>query len=263
MSIERIESRASRALAHPDLAWLLDDLPSGYKNNPKAISALLVAAADADPAFASSPAYKAAHAALVPLGEARDLRDRLAAAWHNPRIRAEVGEARLAAAWRDPESAFRELIQRSAAGGLSPALDAALNTLGEYREFARANGQALPQPSEAPIPSDVGKVESELAELRTKSVNGNITKAEDARLNQLYEARVARENTDAAAEIAAHAKALGMRDRPAGEYRSLIEKSVTGKLTAEEDSRLTQLSGARAIEQGLVTQDDLDAETTE
>ena len=70
-------------------------------------------------------------------------------------------------------------------------------------------------------------------------------------------------DTGAAAEIAAHAKALGMRDRPAGEYRALIDKSLDGKLSPAENDRLDQLSGARAVEQGLVTQDDLDAETTE
>lgn len=37
-------------------------------------------------------------------------------------------------------------------------------------------------------------IEDEIAELRTKSVDGKITKAEDARLNDLYAARVAREN---------------------------------------------------------------------
>jgi hypothetical protein len=36
-------------------------------------------------------------------------------------------------------------------------------------------------------------IDDEIAELRTKSVTGKITKAEDARLNQLYEARIARE----------------------------------------------------------------------
>jgi hypothetical protein len=113
------------------------------------------------------------------------------------------------------------------------------------------------------LPTNAGKAEGELAALRTKSVNGNITKAEDARLNQLYEARIAREDTGAAAEIAAHAKALGMRDRPAADYRALIDKSLAGTLTPSENDRLNEMSGARAVEQGLVTQDDLDAETTE
>jgi hypothetical protein len=60
--------------------------------------------------------------------------------------------------------------------------------------------------------------------------------------------------------LAAHRKALGIPAKPAGEFERLIGKSVGAALTPAEDSRLNQLSGERAIEQGLVTQDDLDAE---
>jgi hypothetical protein len=51
-----------------------------------------------------------------------------------------------------------------------------------------------------------------------------------------------------------------MPERP-DQYRSLIDKSLNGKLTPEKDARLTEMSGERAVAQGLVTQDDLDAET--
>jgi hypothetical protein len=148
MSIDRIEQRASRALAHPDLAWLLDDLPNGYKNNPKAISALLVAAAAADPAFAESQPYRDAHAALVPAVAARTLRDQVSELYWSPEIRAKFGTARVAAAFRDPATAYRELIQQSAAGGLSPHLDKALNVIGEVRQFASEHGIAEPVPAE-------------------------------------------------------------------------------------------------------------------
>jgi hypothetical protein len=260
MSIAKIEANARRALDNPALRWLLSDLPPAYADNPAALRALLTAAAEQDPKFSDSAAYHAAHSALAELQQTRDLRDEVARLYHDPKIRAEFGDARVEAAWRDPAAAYHELIQQSAAGGLSPELDRALDVIGEVRQFASEHGIAEPVPAEVPLPTNAGKAEGELAALRTKSVSGTLTKAEDARLTKLYEARIAREDTGAVEELAAHRKALGIPAKPAGEFERLIGKSVGGALTPAEDSRLNQLSGERAIEQGLVTQDDLDAE---
>jgi hypothetical protein len=261
VSIDRIEQRARSALGHKDLAWIMANVPREYRDNPAVIRSFLVTAAEGWQEFADSAVYHSAHSALAELQQTRDLRDQVAAIYWDPKIRAEFGEARVEAAFRDPATAYHELIQQSAAGGLSPHLDKALDVIGEVRQFASEHGIAEPVPAEVPLPNDVGKAEAEIKSLVGKSVSGRLSAAEDARLTKLYEARIAREDTGAAAEIAAHAKSLGMRDRPAGEFERLIGKSVGGKLSPAENDRLDQLSGARAVEQGLVTQDDLDAET--
>ena len=260
MSLDKIEANARRALGHKDLAWIMANIPREYRDDAKVVRSFLTGVAEVWPEFADSAPYASAHSALHELEQARGLRDEVARLYHDPKIRAEFGEARVEAAFRDPATAYRELIQRSATGGLSPSLDRALDVIGEVRQFQSEHGIAEAPRTEAPIPGDVGKAEAEIKALRGKSIDGTLTKAEDARLTQLYEARVAREDSGAAAEIAAHAKALGLRDRPAGEYHSLIDKSLAGKLSPAENDRLNQLSGERAIEQGLVTQDDLDAE---
>jgi hypothetical protein len=263
MSIDKIEANARRALGHKDLAWIMANIPREYRDDAKVVRSFLTGVAEVWPEFADSAAYHSAHSALAELQQTRDLRDTVARLYHDPKLRAQVGEARVEAAFRDPATAYRELIQQSAAGRLSPELDRALDVIGEVRQFASEHGIAEPAPAEVPLPTNAGKAESELAALRSKSVAGTLTKAEDQRLTQLYEARIAREDTGAAEELAAHRKALGMPAKPAGEFERLIGKSVGGKLSPAENDRLNQLSGERAVQQGLVTQDDLDAETTE
>jgi hypothetical protein len=262
MSLAKIEANARRALGHKDLAWIVAHVPREYRDNPKVIRSFLVTAAEGWAEFADSAAYHSAHSALAELQQVRDLRDQIAAVYWDPKIRAEFGEARVEAAFRDPETAYHELIQQSVAGRLSPELDRALNVIGEVRQFASEHGIAEPAPAEVPIPGDAGKAEAEIKALRGKSIDGTLSRAEDARLTKLYEARIAREDSGAAAELAAHRKALGIPAKP-DQYRSLIDKSLNGKLTPEEDARLTEMSGDRAVAQGLITQDDLDAETTE
>jgi type VI protein secretion system component VasK len=251
MSIAKIEANARRALGHKDLQWLVSDLPAGYADNPAALRALLVAAGQQDPKFSDSAAYHAAHSALAELQQTRDLRDTVARLYHDPKLRAQVGDDKVEAAWRNPEMARQFLIQRSVTTGLSPELDLALNVIGEARQFASEQGIAEPAPAAVPIPTDSTKRETEIATLRTKSVGGTLSKAEDARLNQLYEARIGRETGAEAAAPRQDGK------KPAGEFERLIGKSVGGKLSPAEDSRLNELSQARAVEQGLVDIDDL------
>ena len=51
-----------------------------------------------------------------------------------------------------------------------------------------------------------------------------------------------------------------MRSRPTGEFARLLEKSIgRGGLSSEEHARMIEMSGQRAVEQGLVSQEDLDA----
>src|SRR6202043_378965 len=148
---------------HKSLQWVMAHVPREYRDNPAVIRSFLTTAANGDPSFADDPAYHAAHASLAELQGARDLRDEVARLYHDPKIRAEFGEARVEAALRDPATAYRDLIQRSATGGLSASLDRALDVLGEVRQFASEHGIAEPAPAEVPIPAAPGKAESDLA----------------------------------------------------------------------------------------------------
>jgi hypothetical protein len=71
--------------------------------------------------------------------------------------------------------------------------------------------------------------------------------------------RLAAQQPGASEELALHRKALGIPDKP-DEYKALIGKSLDGKLSPAEHARLIEMSGQRAVEQGLATQDDIDAE---
>src|SRR6202043_319552 len=150
---------------HKSLQWVMAHVPREYRDNPAVIRSFLTTAANGDPSFADDPAYHAAHASLAELQGARDLRDEVARLYHDPKIRAEFGEARVEAAFRDPATAYRELIQRSATGGLSPSLDRALDVIGEVRQFQSEHGIAEAPRTEAPIPGDVGKAEAEIKSL--------------------------------------------------------------------------------------------------
>src|SRR5262249_30818872 len=88
-------------------------------------------------------------------------------------------------------------------------------------------------------------IDAEIKALVNKSAAGKLSQAEDARLNRLYETRVARD------EAQGPPRQQPVR-APAGEFDRLIQKSVSGRLSAAEDARLNQLSQARAVEQGLV-----------
>ncbi|HYU13851.1 MAG TPA: hypothetical protein VEK82_14835 [Stellaceae bacterium] len=237
------DDRARAALRHPDLAWVMNELPPEYRDNPAVIRHLMTVAANASPEFARSPAYHAAAAATSDLGRERDFRDRVARAYYDPKIRAKFGAARVEAAWADPEAALAELRSMSVAGGLSPALNEALDVIYEARQFATETGGTLsgPPPAVAPIPSDPATADAERAALVEKSVSGQLSKAENTRLNQLYEAQVTRET---GAPLPA--------DKPAAqsERARLVSKSVAGKLNSAEDARLTQLYEAKVIADG-------------
>jgi hypothetical protein len=138
----------------------------------------------------------------------------------------------------------------------------------EAQEWMETNGVAEPVAAAEPMPVTAAALQGEISALRAKSVAGTISKAEDARLDRLYAARIAAEDTRAMPELhedateeekASHRKALGIKDAPnkPDEFRSLISRSVSGKLTPDQDRRLNELSQARAVEQGLVDTDDL------
>ena len=238
----KLEANAAEALRHRDLAWVMAEVPAGYRDNPAVIAKLLAVAAEADPSFAQSPAYHAAHAAATELGAERTLRDRMAAAYWNPEIRARFGEARVEAAWRDPETALVELRNLSVAGGLSPALNTALDTLYEVRQYATENNLSMgAAPAAAPIPTDPATADAERAALVQKSISGALSKAEDARLNALYEVQAAR---DAGAPLPSDKPA------PPSERAALVQKSIAGKLSPDENARLDSLYVAEAIASG-------------
>jgi hypothetical protein len=244
--IDDLSTRARQALAHPRLRHLMALIPSEDRGDPRALALWLSTAASFDPRGASSQAYKDVFSAVQAWGEARDLNDRVSRAYHNPKLRAEIGVERIEAAMRDPETAYAELIERSAAGGLSPALDEALNMLGEVRQFVTERGGEMPPPAVAPIPTDAVGRETEIQRLIAKSVAGELTKAEDQRLDELFEAQ-----TDDA-EAAAATRTAAAPD----EFDRLVQRSISGELTPEDDARLNHLAGARAIEAGLVPEDD-------
>jgi hypothetical protein len=58
-----LEQRARHALAHKDIKFIFDDLPAGYRDNPKALRELLIGVVEGH-RLASSSAYKEAHAAF-------------------------------------------------------------------------------------------------------------------------------------------------------------------------------------------------------
>jgi hypothetical protein len=257
--------RARQAMQHRDISWIFastSSLPKEYRDNPAVLRSLMRSAVEGDPSLSNTSAFQDAYGALHEAERVSNLRDTIGRLANDPKVQLAASDrgidwylARPAAireALRDPKIAAQL--------GVNLAHEIGVATI-ESQQFMEANGIVEPAPAEVPLPTNASKAESELADLRRKSVTKGLSKAEDARLAALYEARVARDGDAASEEMAAHAKALGMRDRPAGEYGSLIEKSVTGKLTPDEDARLTEMSGARAVAQGLVTQDDLDAET--
>jgi hypothetical protein len=241
-------------------------IPRADHNDPRALSGWLTAAALEDPAGARRPGFLAADAALQELNSALDLQSRIATVFHDPKLRAEVGVERIEAALRDPEGAYAELIQKSAAGKLSPQLNEALNVLGEAREFARENGAEWTAAPPPPIPSDSTARETEIAALNLKSINRAITPAERERQLQLYEQRLAGESAaetepKTAGRPRDGAGRFQQPDKPSGEYARLLEKSIgRGGLSATERSRMLTLAADWAIASGQVSADDVQAE---
>ena len=275
MALDKLEQQFRRAFAHPMFDELRALIPKEDQNDPKALAQWLTFAAEADPKGARRPGFHAAHAALHELNSAHDLQDRIGAIYWDPKLRAEVGEERIEAALRDPAGAYAELLERSVSGRLSPQLREAFKVLGEVRQFVTDNGGEWTS-APAPLPTDATGRETAIVELNKKAVSGRLSEAERDRLEALYRSRLsggnaaeaedarlaalAREGAATPAELASHAKALGMRSRPTGEFARLLEKSIgPGGLSADERSRMLEMSGQRAVEQGLATQEDLDA----
>jgi hypothetical protein len=72
MALDKIEANARHAMKHPDVAFIFEGLPKGYRNNPALLRQLLMGVVEGHP-LADSAAYKAVHAALSEVQGARDL----------------------------------------------------------------------------------------------------------------------------------------------------------------------------------------------
>jgi len=250
------------ALGHRQFNKLRALIPPEDHDDARKLLSWFITAASFDPKGADTPAYREAHAALHGLVAAQDLGNRAARLYHDPKIRAEFGDAAVEAFWRNPDTAYEMLIERGSTGKLPPHLSEALSVIGEVRSFSAEQGIAEPAASSQQERLPVGAAaESEWKSLIAKSAVGRISQAEETRLTRLAEARVAAGDRATAAELAAHAKALGMPARPAGEFQSLIDKSIDDQLSESETARMTQLAGQRAVEQGQITSDQLQEES--
>jgi hypothetical protein len=272
MAIDRLEQAARQAMAHPDVAPIFEGLPKSYQNNPGALRRLLIAVAEGHP-VSQSPAYKAAHAALAQVEETRALQDKIGELYHDAKIQRAAGDKGIDWYLAHPEAIKEALRDPKIADMLGANLVERIGTtVIETRLFREEHG--IPDAPEAPaepIPAAAGgKLESEIASLRSKSVGGTISNAESIRLDQLYAARIAAEEAGAMPELhqdataeerASHRKALGLRPDPGDEYRQLIGKSLDRTITVAENARLNQLSGEKAVQSGAITAEDLAAET--
>jgi hypothetical protein len=253
--IDKLRTTAKQALEHPMFRDLFTHIPKAEQNDPQAMKAWLRAAAEIDPKGSDRAPYKSAYAALDNWVQAEDFSSRVAALANSPALRAEFGAERIEAALKDPAAAREELRALSATGKLSKQADRALGLLYEAQEFSRQYDIPESPRVETPMPVNGAALQGEIDALRGKSINGTISKAEDARLDRLYEQRLAKLPEGATdEEKASHRKALGIPEKPArpDEYRTLISRSVAGKLTPEENSRLDRLSEARAVADGLM-----------
>ena len=87
----------------------------------------------------------------------------------------------------------------------------------------------------SPLPSSTTGRESEREALIKKSVSGKLTAAEEARLQELYEARLS--NTAPPPP--------SVRTTSETDYQKLIKKSIGNGLSAAENERLHELAESR------------------
>jgi hypothetical protein len=251
--MRQLEDRYNRALAHPKIKWLTNLIPAQLRDHPHIVLSIISAAiAQGDPKLADDAAMNSLDAAARSLMAGRDLSNRIATAYHDPEIRAQMRHPP-ETYWTRPDIAYRELIDLSVAKPdvfkKYPILDQALNAVGEAQVFHEEHG--LPAPAQAapvtrPIP--VGAtLDAEIGELVKKAVTTKLSKAEDARLDELYGARMARQ--EAAADKPAPVSGSEQR------YRDLIKRSLGPEgLTAADQTQLDALISAR-IERDYGTQE--------
>jgi hypothetical protein len=250
--LDRLEAKAREALKHPHLREVIAVATPAERDNPAALRRLLAMAAEVakevgHPA-ADGRAIDAALESLAPVERARSLRDEVVRVYHDPKLRTEAAAAGLDFEHlaNHPDEAYALLVAR---GRLSAEADRALSVVAEVREFARESGAELPQAAATPLPGSADGQDAEIAALLAK---GRLSPTEDERLTSLYENRVARqEAAEAAREAAGDAKASP------DEYQTLIAKSVSSKLSPDENARLDHLAGARAISEGRADPEDL------
>src|SRR4051794_7770117 len=96
-----IEQAARQALGHRRLSTLMSAIPGKDLANPHEVMMWLRAAVSLEPAVLDDGAFMAAHAAVSKWVAGADLQRRISDVYWNPKLRAEIGEARLEAAWRD------------------------------------------------------------------------------------------------------------------------------------------------------------------
>ena len=269
-TIDDKQAAARQALGK--LGGLMAKIPAAHRNDPGELELWLAGAMQMS--GLRPVVQNAVGDALVQVREWREAADQeqeLARLYHDPRVRkaAEAPGKSLDWYWQRPGEAIRALRELSHAnpGLLDKSLvDRAMNAAYAAREYDSENNIEEPD-ALGPVPTNAVERESEIAELKQKSIRGKLTKLEDQRYNQLLEARIEKEQ-------AAEEKALAdyQAERPAGPQRAseievLRNKSIRGKLSPAEDQRYNDLLMAREIAAGRMEPPEADtgheAETQE
>jgi hypothetical protein len=253
MSLAKIEARVAAALKNKGVAWIFRDMPKEFRDDPRELREYLLAAAEGDPNLANTEPFRAAYGALHEVAQVRELRDKVAALYHNPKVQLAAGD-KLDWYMAHPSAAYEALMSDPKLAvelGADLVQEVKLAALGA-RDFAAEHGIVEPAVAAKAIPTDPGKASSEYQDLIKKSVTGKLTDEETARLHALAGGQVER---DAAVENA-HVAAITAPASKPGEYDKLISKSVTPgqKLSASEETRLNELATSRAEAAGLLEQ---------
>jgi hypothetical protein len=250
MSVTKLEKLAAAALRHPDLRWIMKEVPARYADNGRVIASLLVAAATADPRFADNEAFATAYASLSQVNEARDLRDQVARLYHDPEIRAAAGD-KLDWYFAHPRDAYAALLDASASGSIKQvAHDAMVAAQGAIDFESEHGGGSAPSTPPPALPSDPGKAEAEYKALIEKSITKRelMTATDEERMHALALGKVTRADAAEAVRIAA----LTAPKPEPGEYERLISESTERPLDAGKQGRLEELAGERAASAGLL-----------
>jgi hypothetical protein len=251
MSIAKVEARVAAALKNKAVAWIFRDMPKEFRDDPRELREYLLAAAEGDPNLANTEPFRAAYGALHEVAQVRELRDKVAALYHNPKVQLAAGD-KLDWYMAHPSAAYEALMSNPKLAvdlGADLVQEVKLAALGA-RDFAAEHGIAEPAVAAKSIPTDPGKAATEYDELIKKSVTDKLTAEETERLQQLAGAKVARENEAGEAAAAALTAPAAKPDA----YQALIKKSVAGPLTDTEQTQLHELATSRAEAAGLLEQ---------
>jgi hypothetical protein len=259
---------AQRALANLDV--LAKVIPARDRENPHELAAWLRAAAQMNGLRPVD--HEAVIDAIGLVDEWRDAAsqsDAAARLYHDPRIqKAAKGLGKdVDWFWQRPAEAAKALINLKYTNpGLLDAklLDRATDAALAAQMHNEESGIDEPDPH-GPVPTNETQREAEITELTQKAIRGKLTPLEDARYDQLLQARVNKEQAAEDKALADYkagratggsfaATAAG-RPQPAGQTSSideLIQKSIRGRLSVEEDTRLDRLLHAREVAAGRI-----------